>query len=257
MIFRNIIFSAVIVGLLSGIIYGLFQQLQLSPILYEAEQYEVKQQAVAGDSHTAGHHQSQDSHDHHQHDTNAWSPEDGSERIFWTMVANILTGISFALVMLSLMLLHNLKTNKPKLNAVRGLAWGIAGVLAIYVAPGLIGLQAEVPGTISLSYSLRQASWVISVIAALSGIAALYYLPLKYKGLGIIFAVTPYFIFGTSLQTEHTFKNTNPAAIAALTDLTQQFVIMTAIGTALFFLVLGFASGYVVKRYIKLDAQPG
>ena len=41
MIFRNIVYAAIFVGLVSGLIYGVFQQTQLTPIIYSAEKFET------------------------------------------------------------------------------------------------------------------------------------------------------------------------------------------------------------------------
>ncbi len=232
MIFRNIVFSAVLVGLVSGLIYGAFQQIQLSPIIYAAENFEIAQSARE----------------------TTWSPNDGAERIFWTLLANVLTGISFALVMLSLMALHDLKSHKPKVDVVQGIGWGAVGLLAIFVAPSLVGLHPEVPGTMSAGLEHRQVWWLFSVLTTVLAVAVLYYAPLKFKAVGVVLAAAPY-IMASSGNAQLIFQNTNPVAVAQLNELSQQFFSMTAIGTALFFIVLGAGSGYAVKKFIKLDAQ--
>lgn len=248
MIFRNIIFSAVLVGLVSGLIYGVFQQTQLSPIIYAAEKFEVNKSTQISlhekniDSLTS------------QTET-AWLPNNGAERIFWTMLANILTGISFALVMLSLMAVHNLKSNKPKVDIVQGIGWGAVGLLAIFVAPTLIGLHPEVPGTIAIGLEHRQGWWLFCVLSTMLGSAVIYYTPIKFKALGIVLAVIPH-ILVAPIHAQLIFENTDPVAIAHLNDLSQQFFSMTAIGTTLFFIVLGAGSGLAVNKFIKLNIQP-
>jgi len=240
MIFRNIIFAAILVGVVSGLIYGVFQQIQLSPIIYAAEKFEVNNEAV----------------DHHDPITQiAWSPENGTERIVWTLFANILTGISFALVMISLMTVHNLKSNKPKVDAVQGIGWGAVGLLAIFVAPALIGLQPEVPGTVAAALEHRQTWWLFAVVATVLGAAVLYYAPLKLKAIGIAIILLPQ-MAASSLHAQLSFENTDPVAVAALNELGQQFYSMAAIGTALFFIILGAGSGFAVKKYINLELQP-
>ncbi|MCJ8300787.1 MAG: CbtA family protein, partial [Pseudomonadales bacterium] len=73
MTLRNLILSALMVGVISGLCYGLFQQLQVNPLIYAAEVYEVTEPAAA--SANDGH-----SHDHGE----AWGPEDGMPRMAFT-----------------------------------------------------------------------------------------------------------------------------------------------------------------------------
>ncbi len=249
MIFRNIIFSAVIVGVLVGIIYGLFQQYQISPIIYAAEEFEVVEEETTGTLHVHD-----DGHAHH-HDAEAWGPEDGSERIFWTMFSNVMTAISFALIMIALMALHNYKSSKPKIDAIRGIVWGIVGMLSLFVAPALFGLHPEVPGTIAAELENRQAWWLFCAFATMGGVAVLYYAPLKIKAVGLLVIAAPH-ILGPPLPDSHGFANTSPEAVAALTELTSEFYSMTTIGMALFFVLLGACCGYAVQRFVKLDQAP-
>ncbi len=243
MIFRNIVFAALLIGLVSGLIYGVFQQIQLSPIIYAAENYETNTLALKNNEHT-----------HSSITQPAWTPDDGAERIFFTLLANVLTGISFALVMLSLMAVHDLKSSKPKVDALQGLGWGAVALLAIFVAPALIGLQPEVPGTtVAAVLEYRQAWWLFAVVATALGAAFLYYAPLKLKIIGLAIALLPQ-ITATSMQQPLSFETTDPVAVAALYELSQQFYSMAAIGSTLFFLVLGASSGFAIKKFIKLEA---
>ena len=270
MIFRHIVLSAVIVGVVAGLIYGLFQQLQISPIIYAAEVFEVAEDI----SHTQvappilgepGHNHAVDhaavvsttvaAATEHHHDTEAWAPADGTERVLFTLGANVLVGISFALILVSLMVLHNLKSSKPKIDAVRGIGWGIAGLLVVFVAPALFGLHPEVPGTKAAALENRQLWWTFCVLATAIGIAIMYYAPVKLKGLGVLLAAIP-LIIGAQLPEQEGFANIDPVAIQALTELTHQFYSTTAIGMTIFFIVVGALSGYMVKKFVKLDAEP-
>lgn len=249
MIFRNIVFAAILVGFFSGLIYGVFQQTQLSPLIYAAENFEVNNSAV--ESHGHDH----NGHEHNSGTQTAWSPEDGTERIAWTMLANVLTGISFALVMLSLMAVHNLKSSKPKVDAVQGIGWGAVALLAVFVAPALIGLQPEVPGTIAAALEHRQAWWLFAVIATVLGAAVLYYAPLKLKAIGLMIILLPQ-IAATSMPAQLSFENTDPVAVAALNELSHQFYSMAAVGMAIFFIIIGAGSGFAVKKFLNLESHP-
>lgn len=248
MIFRNIVFSAILVGVVSGLLYSIFQQAQLSPIILAAEKFEVN------DSHTKSYvHENSIDTQALIHET-TWAPHDGAERIFWTMLSNVLTGISFALVMLSLMVVHNLKSHKPKVGVVQGVGWGAVGLLAIFVVPSLNGLYPEVPGTISAGLQDRQAWWLFCVLATVAGAGFLYYMPLKFKALGVVLAAIPH-IIATPIHAQLGYENTDPVAVASLNELSQQFFSMTAIGAALFFIILGAGSGFAVRKFINLEQR--
>ncbi|GAA3921545.1 CbtA family protein [Litoribacillus peritrichatus] len=247
MILRNILLSAIVVGLFSGLLYGLFQHAQISPIIYAAEQYEVSEETPATHSH-----EDAKQGDHH-HDAEAWAPEDGFERIAYTLGADIGIAIAYAILMISLMALHDLKSNKPKLDAMQGIAWGILAMIIFFVAPAMFGLHPEVPGTEAAALEGRQTWWTACVVLTAAGFATLYYAPLKFKAAGLLFLALPHLI-GAPMPDELSFANTSPEAVSALTELSHQFYSLTAIGMVFFFVLLGSMSGFAVKRFVKLES---
>ncbi|OUS31216.1 hypothetical protein A9Q99_04255 [Gammaproteobacteria bacterium 45_16_T64] len=249
MAFRNILLSAIVVGIFSGLLYGLFQHFQISPIIYAAEVYEVADEEPAA----AAPHGHEGGVGHHEHNEEAWGPEDGAERIGYTIGADIAIGIAFSIFLISLMALHNLKSNKPQVTPVSGAAWGIACMLVFFVAPAMFGLHPEVPGTEAAILENRQAWWLLCATLTAVGIAVLYYAPIKFKLGGILLAAAPH-IIGAPMPKEHGFANPDPAAIEALSQLTTQFYTFTAVGMAIFFILLGALSGFAVQRFVKLDA---
>ena len=124
MVFRRIIFNALLAGIIAGLLFSVAQVLLINPIIFDAESYEVE-------------------HDHggHDHSSEAWAPQDGSERIAYTVIANICSGIGFASVLIAIMSqlqAMGLKT----LSAAKGILWGCGGYAAMYVAPS-IGLPVS------------------------------------------------------------------------------------------------------------------
>lgn len=252
MAFRNILLSAIIVGLFTGLLYGIFQHLQISPIIYAAEEYEVVEEEPAVTEPVAAHSHGESGHTH-EHNEEAWGPEDGAERIGYTIGADIGIGIAYALFMISLMALHNLKANKPNVTMATGALWGVASMLIFFVAPAMFGLHPEVPGTEAAVLENRQGWWTLCAALTAAGIAVLYYAPLKFKLGGIVLAAIPH-VLGAPMPEQHGFANPDPAAIDALTQLTTQFYMATAIGMGIFFVLLGALSGLAVQRFVKLDA---
>ena len=247
MTFRNIIFSAVFVGLIAGSLYGIFQQIQINPIIYAAEAFEVSTSADTTASAT---------HDHadgagHSHGHEAWAPEQGFERILSTLIANILVAMAFSILLISFMSLHNLKSGKPRVNWKTGIVWGIGLLLSVFAAPSLMGIHPEIPGTIAQSLEHRQIWWISSATATAAGLLMLYYGKNPVKLGGLVLIVLPQLV-GAPVTEKLGFANTDPAAIAALSKLSSQFIIMTSIGMVVFCVLLGTLSGLASARFVRL-----
>jgi cobalt transporter subunit CbtA len=248
--FRNIVFSAVAVGIIAGSLYGLFQQFQINPIIYAAEAYEVSEVEVVADTDTHDNAEAAHSHDHG--DGTGWSPADGFERITATLIANIVTAITFSLFMISVMSFHNLKSGKAKLNWKTGILWGAALMLSMFVAPSLLGLHPEIPGTVSESLGQRQVWWISSTVATALGLLLLYYGTTVFKITGGVLLILPQVLGAPTPQT-HSYANTDPVAVEALNQLSAQFVTMTTIGMTIFCLLIGALCGFASSRYVRFD----
>ena len=152
------------------------------------------------------------------------------------------------------MALHNLKANKPNITPLSGAAWGVSAMLAFFVAPALFGLHPEVPGTVAATLENRQGWWALCVALTAAGIAVFYYAPLKLKLGGIVLVAIPH-IMGAPMPEQQGFANPDPVAIAALSELSAQFYLLSAIGMGIFFVIIGALSGFAVQRFVKLDAS--
>ena len=139
MIFSRIIYSAILVGFVAGVLLTSLQIASLNPIIFAAESYQpdTAETAMAGggDGHS-GH--------RHEHDGEAWVPVDGLGRTTYTLLANILASTGFAAMVLALMCLFWL-TRKSNISWSQGSLWGLAGFSALFLAPA-IGLPPEIPG---------------------------------------------------------------------------------------------------------------
>src|SRR4051794_7218722 len=158
-IFRSIVFSAVVSGLVAGSAVTLAQQFSTVPLILKAETYErdaeadSKASAVApAGQNVSGHDPSShdhSSHDHaahshdaaqgdaHHHDAAAWKPAEGLPRHAFTAAANVLTAIGFALLLAGIYALRG-----GAVSWHDGLLWGLSGFVIFTVAPGL-GLPPE------------------------------------------------------------------------------------------------------------------
>jgi len=77
----------------------------------------------------------------------------------YTLIADILTGIGFALLLAA-----GLTLRGGEVTWRAGLFWGLAGFAAFTIAPGL-GLPPQVPGSETASLFERQAWWLVTAVS--------------------------------------------------------------------------------------------
>jgi len=211
--FAAIVWRALIAGLLAGIVLTMVQTVQVVPLITQAETYEHAASVSASAADEAA----------------QWAPGDGIERVLYTALSNVLAGIGFALVVLSLIALHN------QGGWLRGLLWGLAGFAVFFIAPTLSGLQPELPGTVAAALDQRQLWWWSAAAATAAGLWLLVFADgWPWRGLGLVLLVMPYVIGAPQ-----------PEVAASLVPeaLEQAFIPATAIANGVFWLVLGLLAG--------------
>lgn len=213
--FRHIVFAAVVAGILAGCVNSLIQRVQVIPLVLTAETYETPPAAS-----------SEHSHEH------AYEPT-GVARTLWTVVADVLIGIGFALLLLAVYSLLNRR------SIITGILLGLAGYTVFFVVPGL-GLHPELPGTPAAPLFPRQAWWWLAVTCAASALA-LIFLQRKWslRALGLALIVIP-FVLGAP-EAIHT-ESDLPAGLEG------KFIIATALANAAFWLVLGTVSTWLYNH---------
>jgi hypothetical protein len=92
--------------LLSGIFAAVAHQIGTVPVILKAEEYEKAAEHPAGT-------------EAHDHTAVAWEPENGAERTVYTLLADILAGIGFALLLAS-----GLTLRGGEVTWRQGLFWG-------------------------------------------------------------------------------------------------------------------------------------
>ena len=96
-VFRSIVFSAALAGLIVGVVISIAQFFGTVPLIQQSEVYERKAAATPPAAHEhAGAAKDQDKA--HSHESE-WEPEEGFQRNAFTVGANILTAIGFALLL--------------------------------------------------------------------------------------------------------------------------------------------------------------
>ena len=92
----------------------------------------------------------------HAHDD--WAPQEGLERVAFTALATLVSGVGYALVLVALMLAAGAAPTRETC-----LRWALAGFVAVNLAPA-VGLPPELPGMGGEgSLALRQAWWALAV----------------------------------------------------------------------------------------------
>ncbi|MEH6345202.1 MAG: CbtA family protein [Bermanella sp.] len=265
MIFRNLVFAAVVVGIISGVVLAAVQQIAVTPTILAAEQFEVAEAAATtnnGHSHASDHHGTTHNgtthhdndlvvdsaaaqHTGHSHDPDAWAPKDGGERLFFTAFSNVLAGIGFGLLILAAMTYHG------KANMKMGALWGVAGYLTFFVAPAL-GLHPEIPGMEAANLQGRQGWWLTTITLTALGLGLIAFAHISLKLAGVVLMAIPH-VLGAPLPeltagSSH-FSHPDPQALLALEALAADFLQATAIANAAFWVVLGLSCGYFINKF--------
>ena len=237
-VFRQILFTAVVAGLIGGALLTLLWNVGhvgVSSLILEAETYEnaaaeapaVTTDAAAGETAAAQAHE-------HEHGAEAWAPEDGTERLLYTLLTNTLMAVGFSLLLGAGFAVTGEATLK------RGLLWGLAGFASFVLAPSL-GMPPEVPGTEAAPLADRQLWWWATVLATGGGIALIVY------GRRI-----QYFVIAVALiAAPHIIGAPQPEAHGGLApeSLAHEFILVVMVTMLLFWLALGAASGFFYRRF--------
>lgn len=238
MLFRRIVLSALLAGVLAGMLLSIVQFWQVIPIIHSAERFEVARATVPPHGHTG-----------HEHPADAWEPAEGVERVGYTLLSNVLTAAGFGLMMLAAMVALHKRNAVSKLDWRHGLFWGTAGYVIFFVAPSL-GLPPQIPGAAETPLEARQLWWALTVACTATALAVVAFGKSygRWAALGLI--VVPYLV-GAPQPATNPFAEFPPAAAAELTELARQFVWATALANAVYWLTLGTAAAWAVRRFMK------
>ena len=150
--FTRIVTSALFAGGAAGLAAGILQWQFVQPVLLHSELYE---QGLL--THFGGTLNSTDVA------LDRLQPMRDALSIIFTMLLN--TG--YALILIALMSIR--QQSGDELTPHKGIIWGIAGYVAVHLAPAL-SLPPEVPGVAAADVELRQIWWVCTVAATSIGL---------------------------------------------------------------------------------------
>ncbi len=165
-LFRSIVFTTVLAGLIASIAISFVQFLSTSQLIVRAEVFER-----TGDQRVAASQDRKATAAHaHDHEEEGWAAADDVERYAFTLAVNALTAIGDALVLTGLIAW-------PGSSATwrEGLLWGLAGFACVTVAP-LPRLPLELPGTAAAPVADGQLWWIGTVAATVVGIGLVVFM---------------------------------------------------------------------------------
>jgi len=234
-IFRNVVFVAALAGLVSGVVLTALQTYATDPLILQAEVYE---KAGGGE------------HDHaavpaagreaaapaQEHEEEAWAPAHGFERFGSNLLARVLSGVGFALILVAVS-----EFAGGIASWRQGLFWGLAGFAVFTLAPGL-GLPPELPMMPAADLMERQVWWSSTVLATAAGLAMIAFRRSPvFALLGVALIVAPH-VVGAPQPAE--YETPIPEGLH------HQFVVAVTMTNLVFWVVLGAATGYFRSRFV-------
>ncbi|WP_136622032.1 MULTISPECIES: CbtA family protein [Mesorhizobium] len=257
-LFRNVVFIAAIAGLVAGVVLACMQAYATVPLILKAEVYE---QAGGGHEHehaaapaapadaTSGNAMSSAAPAANSMsaatpasaeaaapaEDEGWAPADGLERFAFSVLANIVTGIGFALILVAVS-----EFAGGIGNWRQGVFWGLAGFAVFTLAPGL-GLPPELPAMPAADLTERQIWWWATVAATAAGLGLITFrksLPLAILAVALI--VAPHIV---GAPQPDSYKTAIPEGLH------HQFVVAVTVTNLVFWLVLGAVVGVVRGRF--------
>ncbi len=227
----RIFLTAVIAGGIAGLVLASIQQFTVVPMILEAETYET-----GSDDHS---HAQQDTslsvgHTHEQ----AWGPQNGLQRSFFTFVNTMIVGIGFALLLVACYAIRAIIIESG-INWRWGMLWGLGGFTAFHLAPAL-GIPPELPGAAAAELSGRQGWWLLAVVLTASGLLFLAFVPGGFKWFGFGLIAIPH-LLGAPQPDSHV--GLAPA------ELESAFIYTSLATNAIFWVVLGSVTAFLYDRF--------
>jgi len=165
----RLLLAALAAGLIAGMAMTPAQYAKIVPLILHAESYE---NGDAGHDHGAAETAAAvepAAHDHAAHDHGNQESVLGFGRLGNTILANLVAGCGFALMLAAVALLSGFEFPKGREGVVRGVLLGAAGWFSVQLAPAF-SLPPELPGFPYADLFARQSWWMITVALTAAGV---------------------------------------------------------------------------------------
>jgi cobalt transporter subunit CbtA len=229
--FRGIVLSAAIAGFVVGLLISLVQQLGTASLILRSEVYERAAAVESSQTALATAHDHANSAEHQQP---AWEPADGWERTTYSVAANVVTAIGFALLLCGAYALYG-----GKIGWRTGLFWGLSGFVVFVGAPSL-SLPPTLPGIPTADLGARQVWWIATAALTALGLGLVAF---RRSTWAMIFALIV-------LLAPHVIGAPHPlvAETSVPAALAREFVFAVIFTGLLFWALLGSLTGALYRR---------
>lgn len=220
--------SALLAGIVAGVVLTGLQVIKIYPLIAVAEQYETQGKSPAAPAQPHDH----SSHDHGE-EAAQWLSGTDAERLVYSVLSNVLFGVALGLILAAIFSLRGIDDWR------RGLLWGLGGFAAVNLAPAL-GLPPELPGMQAGPLLARQTWWAAVAFCSAGGLASLF------LGAGMVWrlAGVALIILPQLFAAPHPVSPDSavPAGLAA------QFVAASLATNLIFWAVLGALAAATLRR---------
>ncbi|NJM84186.1 MAG: cobalt transporter [Tabrizicola sp.] len=198
---QRLLTSAVIAGFAAGLVAAFLQFAFVQKLLLLGEEYETgalvhfeRAAAEVGAGHAHDH---DDAAADHDHAADHGGGGDGISRNALSLAFAALTYVAYGLVLVAGFALA--EHYGIRVTAKEGLLWGIAGFVALQLAPAL-GLAPMLPGTPAADIEARQIWYIGTQAATLAGLAVLAFGRGPVKLVSILLIAAPHVIGAPALD---------------------------------------------------------
>jgi cobalt transporter subunit CbtA len=173
-----------------------------------------------------------------------WRPAEGFERTASTALADIVTGLATALLLLAAYAFFG-----REMNWLKGLHWGLGAFAALTLWPNM-GLPPYLPGQAMPPHLDRQIWWAVTAVMAVGGLLLLLFAQKVLPVIaGLLLLVLPQ-IFGAPVP--KSYNSAIPESVA------HQFFVASVLTDLLFWLSLGALTGFLYESFaldVSTDPQ--
>lgn len=242
-VFRTIVFSAALSGLIVGATATAIQYAGTMPLIAKAEVYErTAEAAPAAATLPAPHQHEAGAAPHEHHAAAAWEPEDGLERNAYTALFNVVDWFGFSLLVGGALVLFGRAASWRE-----GLLWGLAGFAVFVIAPTL-GLSPELPGIPAAALGPRQIWWLTAAASAALGLGLIAFTrSLPAAILAIVVMALPHLVGAPHLDQ---VKTNVPD------ELSRQFTQAVLLSAFVCWALVGGLTGFFYRHFASREEAP-
>ncbi|MEP3437857.1 MAG: CbtA family protein [Hoeflea sp.] len=231
----RLLLAALAAGLIAGMAMTPAQYLKTIPLIMQAETYENGEVAHTHD----GTETAEASSHSHGAETSSDDSMLGFGRFWDTVLANLVAGAGFALMLAAVALLMGVEFPVGRDGVMRGLLLGVAAWFCVQLAPSM-SLPPAVPGFPYADLGDRQGWWMITVAMSAVGVWCIVMRPeWLVKAVGVAIIVAPH-VWGSPVPED--LSSEVPAYLASA------YAAASLATTLFFWLLLGGLLGSFLSR---------